>query len=478
MRSNLLSLQGTVDLLNRTQNRLSSGKKVNTAIDNPVSFFASQALTARASSIDALKDGMGQAIQTIQAADKGIKAITAMIEQAKGIAQAGLSAAAGTGFNSETVTLNSVAISQNITIGAVTLTAGPTAVVTAYTNFTMTIAGVDPTDTVKVGGVTFTATGGATTIATEFNSVGADDVVATALQSKIASYFGTGLGSAVNGATVTITAGTMSLGASTVETGLADPGEIAIASHTTTSAGALSAIEFAWTGDDDSDAQALANLINNNATLDTAGYKATAAAGVITLTNSLADIAVGDVTGTAITAGTMVEVAVSADAELSTLVTRYNTMRTQIDELADDAGYKGKNLLANDSLVVQFEGTTLSVAGFNAKVAPADLNITAAAWLTTGSGGIDADILELDAALSTLRQESSKLSGNLSIIVVRNDFSTNLINTLIEGSDKLTLADSNEEGANMLMLQTRQTLATTALSLSAQAAQSVLRLFQ
>ena len=79
---------------------------------------------------------------------------------------------------------------------------------------------------------------------------------------------------------------------------------------------------------------------------------------------------------------------------------------------------------------------------------------------------------------ATLRQNSSKLSGNLSIITVRNDFSTNMINTLIEGSDKLTLADSNEEGANMLMLQTRQTLSTTALSLSAQAAQSVLRLFQ
>jgi flagellin len=109
MRSNLLSLQGTVDLLNRTQNRLSSGKKVNSAIDNPVSFFASQALTARASSIDALKDGMGQAVQTIQAADKGIKAITAMIEQAKGLAQSGLSAAAGTGFDTVTITLASVA---------------------------------------------------------------------------------------------------------------------------------------------------------------------------------------------------------------------------------------------------------------------------------------------------------------------------------------------------------------------------------
>jgi len=72
---------------------------------------------------------------------------------------------------------------------------------------------------------------------------------------------------------------------------------------------------------------------------------------------------------------------------------------------------------------------------------------------------------------------SSKLSSNLSIITTRQDFSTNMVNTLTEGSDALTLADTNEEGANMLMLQTRQSLATTALSLSAQAAQSVLKLF-
>ena len=65
--------------------------------------------------------------------------------------------------------------------------------------------------------------------------------------------------------------------------------------------------------------------------------------------------------------------------------------------------------------------------------------------------------------MTTMRQNASKLAGNLSIITVRQDFSTNMINTLTEGSDKLTLADTNEEGANMLMLQTRQSLSTTAL---------------
>jgi flagellin-like hook-associated protein FlgL len=63
------------------------------------------------------------------------------------------------------------------------------------------------------------------------------------------------------------------------------------------------------------------------------------------------------------------------------------------------------------------------------------------------------------------------------VVQTRSDFTTGMINTLTTGANNLTAADMNEEGANMLMLQTRQTLSTTALSLSAQAAQSVLKLF-
>ena len=141
--------------------------------------------------------------------------------------------------------------------------------------------------------------------------------------------------------------------------------------------------------------------------------------------------------------------------------------------LAEDSGYKGKNLLSADTMVVKFEGANLTVAGFDASAT--GLGVTEAAW--TNEAQMNASITQLDAALETLSSESSKLSGNLSIITVRQDFSTNMINTLTAGSDKLTLADTNEEGANMLMLQTRQSLSTTALSLSAQAAQSVLKLF-
>ena len=86
MRSNLLSLQQTQDLMDMTQERLSTGKKVNSAIDNPSSYYTAQSLTNRASDLNALLDSMGQGIQTIQAANEGIEAITEFVQQAKAIA--------------------------------------------------------------------------------------------------------------------------------------------------------------------------------------------------------------------------------------------------------------------------------------------------------------------------------------------------------------------------------------------------------
>ena len=90
---------------------------------------------------------------------------------------------------------------------------------------------------------------------------------------------------------------------------------------------------------------------------------------------------------------------------------------------------------------------------------------------------IDSAITAIDGALSTLRTQASKFGSNLSTVQTRQDFTKQLINTLQTGADALVLADSNEEGANLLALQTRQQLSSTALSLSAQADQAVLRLF-
>ena len=168
--------------------------------------------------------------------------------------------------------------------------------------------------------------------------------------------------------------------------------------------------------------------------------------------------------------------------DIVSLSDQYNIVRAQIGEMALDSGYKGINLLDNDSTTVKFDedGTSsLTLQGFDAS-ATVGLAITASTWNGIGStikDAIDDDIALLDAAVSTLRKESSKMSNNLSIITARQEFTQGMINTLKDGAAGLTNADMNEEGANMLMLQTRQALGTTSLSLASQAAQSVLRLF-
>jgi flagellin len=165
----------------------------------------------------------------------------------------------------------------------------------------------------------------------------------------------------------------------------------------------------------------------------------------------------------------------------SDLETQYNTIRTQLNYMAEDSNYGGQNLLTNDSLSVEFneDGTsTLSVTGFNAATSAgvvAGVTISAANFADNTT--IESAISSIDNAISELRTESQKLSSSLSTIQIRSDFTSEMVNTLNTGGDNLTLADMNEEGANMLMLQTRQNLGTTSLSLASQAAQAVLRLF-
>ena len=259
MRANLYSLQKTTDLMELTQNRLSTGKKVNSALDDPIAYFAAEAHTQRASDLSGLKDEMSEGIQTITAANNGIEAITDMVASAKALAQAAL------------------------------------------------------------------------------------------------------------------------------------------------------------------------------------------ASGSYTERDEYAD--------------------------------QFDALLGQIDTLAADAGYKGTNLLEADNFN-EDATSSLTVTGFDASTAADGLNITVASgnsW--TADADITVSINELDAARSELRTEAKGLSSDLSTITIREDFTDKMINTLSDGAANLTLADMNEEGANMLMLQTRQALGTTSLSLASQAAQSVLRLF-
>ena len=92
MRTNLLQLQSTQEQINKKQNILSTGNKVNTALDGPTAFFSAKGLNQRAGDLTSLKDAMGQSISTIQAADKGLTSIDSMVDQAKGLTTAAYAA--------------------------------------------------------------------------------------------------------------------------------------------------------------------------------------------------------------------------------------------------------------------------------------------------------------------------------------------------------------------------------------------------
>ena len=368
MRSNLLSLQNTQSLMDMTQERLSTGKKVNSAIDNPSSYYTAASLTNRASDLSALLDSMGQGIQTIQAANEGIEAITTFAQQAKALAN----------------TARDEAIKNKE--GSIELTVDDTYAGAA-----------DDADKITL---TVTKIADGTTREIEFAVTQSDKE--NAVLTKLAAAI---TGDGVDG------------------TGTVEDGKVV-----------FKAAE---------------------------GYKieATSAEGALN----------GKVNSVEANNGNENRVKSAAQFDL---------ILTQIDQLAADATYKGVNLLQENNLKVVFNedrSSNLEVIGVDASSEGLQIDKAANGWQSNDD--IDAAITQVEDAITTLRAMATDFGNNYSIIQNREDFTENLINVLEEGSDKLTLADMNEESANMLALQTRQQLAINSLSLASQAAQSVLKLF-
>jgi flagellin len=374
VRQNLLSLQQTASLLNTTQNRLATGKKVNSAFDNPTSFFTSQSLSNRASDLGGLLDQIGQATQTLNAANQGLTSLTSLLQQALSIAKQAQSAA------EPTLATDVGTLSGSTTVG--TSNAG-NLVVAVTGGSTYTLA-VNATDT-------------AASIISHFNAI-------------------SGLGS--NGAVTATTDST---------------GHLQLAANP--------AFSFSVSAD--------ATTAGLGLTVDSS----TAFAGTST-----------------------------ANSSRTTLSDNYNSLLTQIDQLAGDSSYNGVNLLNGNNLKVVFNETStssLTISGVTFNSAGLGLSQLA----TTGGGGFQSDttitntITALNTALTSVRTQSETFGTNAATIQTRSNFTQNLINTLQTGSDNLVLADQNQESANLLTLQTRQQLSISALSISNQAQQAVLKLF-
>ncbi len=465
MRSNLVSLQGTVDLLNRTQERLSTGKKVNTALDNPLNYFTAKALNSRASDLAAFKDGMSEAVQTIKAANTGITAIEGLLAQAKAVASTAKAGSANV-ISSVTVDLASVTAGQTISIGGQTLTAVAS---DNWTQKSINFTAITFGDTITIGSTTYTASSADS--ASTFIVAANMNYSATTFLAKVGAVGAVAAGASSAVATLDLNWATSAITVSENGSGTA------ISSATVTAVGSN---QFSIAGTNGQDATNLAAAITAAVTTITAA--ASGAQVTLTAATGAATLTAASVTTTA-TSMTNADVTIASADRLS-YATQFNDIMNQLDLVATDSGYKGINFLAaGNTLDVEFGATAgdkITLNGFDASaaalLAKADGTKTATlSWATNAN--VDVDIAGLTAATATLKTQSSNLSSGLSIINTRQDWVKGMVNTLTEGSDKLTLADMNEEGANMLMLQTRQTLGTTALSLSAQAAQSVLRLF-
>ncbi len=455
MRINLINLQSTTSLLNRTQNRLSTGKKVNTALDNPTNYFGAQNHMQRASDLSVRKDAMSEAIQGVQATDKGISAISSLIESAKGLAQVARSAdAAGRA---------SLAAQFNEVRSQVTKLAGDSGY--KGRNFLSN-------DSLNV---LFNETGGSYLTIQGF--YGNAEGLKVGQAGLTVNTLTGGTTAQLTGATGTSTAITGTTGTIQV-VGLTGFSLTDLASIKLTLTGAATTgftgatITFSRSGD------TFSGTLTKTATATQTGVTGTTG---MSFSFTLADFsgASGAVTITYSGGST----GLSGTLQFSYSTINQATFASSTGSVT--AVYLSGTELASTSYSI-VTGTNSSGA-VNEYIVLASSAYTTGSVLTfnqaTGTAGwatdtqIDASMDGLDSALSTLRTQSASLASNLNIITIRNDFTQGMIDTLQKGADNLTLADMNEEGANMLMLQTRQSLGTTALSLSSQAAQAILKLF-
>ncbi len=417
-RQNLLSLQDTAALAATNQNHLSTGKKVASALDNPVNFFTAQSLTSRASALTNLLDGISNSIQTIQSASQGITSASSVVQQMQALV---------TQMQTNATTnlpklQGNVALASNADATATGKSLHDTAMAKSLfgqTTSDSTHVGLDST---KVDTMSITA--GGKTVNIGLNSTDTvNDLIndinksglATAQIDSLGQLQITGTGSDA----LSFSVGKTSSGAYTADASTPPQTNILTGGQTASSAGGTSAQR-----------SALINQFN-------------------ALTKQLDQIA-GD-------AGYNGTNLLNGDA-----------MKVVFNE---------KTGTAQSSLTVQGQSTTSKSLGIGQMVDSATTQ-TGGNYGVQNNTDLQAASDSLTNALTTMKSMSSTLGSNLSVVQTRQDFTKNLANILSTGSDNLTNADMNEEAAVSQALSTRQSLGISALSLANQANQGILQLLR
>ena len=588
MRSNLLSLQQTAKLQDLTQNRLATGLKVNSAIDNPSSYYTAQSLNNRAEDLNILLDAMSQGIQTLKAVNESIEAGTKFLEQAKSVAssaletaqpviakvstEAELLAAVNSGKKGLIVLTSDITMSTNQDI---VLNDGQSLVGARYidksaaqTKLTFKNDTWRPMNAIEAGNNSLISD---ITLVydTNYNGYPSGDLKQNTGVVQIENKNGV----VINNTNILLsTSSTANWGGTWVAGVLAESSDVNISGTNNFNSTGIRAIGFASnhgstinisgkikTYSKDASAynstwNSTINFMPDTVVLNKSKYSAFDT-GVYSSINFLAGIKVYNEiltteadeqyifsasggTGTfRVAQGVEInfkspkginkswtsnkpwemEIVPHASgiedlgnfaesfsektpgnfpaefADLDNLsdyiknshpenldsgnyANQFNQILTQYDMLINDSWYKGVNLLKSQDLKVVFnESRTsdLDIKGVDATTK--GLGLETADW--SSADGVQDSLDQIDSAITQLRLYASEFGNYYQIVTTRENFTNSLINVLTEGADALTLADMNQESANMLALQTRQQLAVNSLSLASQASQSVLKLF-
>lgn len=246
VRQNLLSLQSTADLLATTQNRLSTGKKVNTALDNPTNYFTAASLDNRASDINNLLDSIGNGVQVLQAANTGITSLQKLVDSAKSVATQALQATVGySSKSSVNVTINGATPTNLLGTGApidATFVGG-----VANNNQLPVYTANSAAGTPKVATNQTAYVAGASTgsVALQDNAAAAVNG-ATSLDAAAGNHLATGVLTALGGQTLTINGHTITFDNSTTVSTVGQNTTIGLGGGTTATVGSItSAIQTA-----------------------------------------------------------------------------------------------------------------------------------------------------------------------------------------------------------------------------------------
>jgi len=508
LRKSILAINRAQASVDNTSTRLATNQRVNSALDNPQNYFLSQALTNRSNDLSRLIDGINQSIFTIKEALTGAKAIERLLNQAEAVAleslalqRAGLEDPniVNETVNTSSATLSSQILSSNPegywrlneTAGAAAanLGTGGGALNGTYVNGPSL---GDPELYNNGGDVAPTFNGTNQYVAIpDSNLINLQTYPERSIEMVFNANDTTGRqvlyeeGATVNSFTIYIDNGR--LYATGRDSGAWGPANISVPIN------ANQTYHVAFTFDQPNDSFDVyvdgANIgsvsVNNTVFPSHSGNIAiggtqdgtwfhdgsTGSAGFF-FDGQISDLAIYNAV---LTPGEIQARADSLTTSISTefVHTEFELIMDQIDQIVEDANYRGINLLGDETLRTDFnedrsnylrtEGQDFTVGGLGLK--RSDFN---------NLNDLEAIIDRVREALKQVRQFGFTLTNDLSVIQTRDDFTRKVVNTLDAGSTDLTIADLNEESANLLASQTRLAMAYEALNLAGQSNDTIL----